>query len=128
MIRRFVKTSSLIFACFLAMDILMAYQMNLRYQNDQAMAVSLKLAALRAHIEKQITENLLLVYGTANYISVNPNLSQAEFQQYAKGVMARQNLLKKPGSSPGFSAWTKTLFLHPLKNFLPWFIRKTLPW
>lgn len=56
-----MKTSGLIFACFLAMDMFMAYQMNLLNQKDQAMAVSLKLAALRADIEKQIMENLLLV-------------------------------------------------------------------
>ncbi len=102
MIRRFLKISGLIFICFLVMDMFMAYQMNLRYQNDQAMSVSLKLSALRAHIEKEITQNLLLVYGTANYISVNPTLSQAQFQLYAKGVMARQNLLKNLGAAPDF--------------------------
>jgi len=112
LIRRFVKNSGLIFACFLAMDIFMAYQMNLRYQNDQAMAVSLKLSVIRAHIEKEITQNLLLVYGTANFISVNPDLSQTEFQQYAKGVMARQNLLKNLGAAPDFVI----KYIYPLEG------------
>jgi diguanylate cyclase (GGDEF)-like protein/PAS domain S-box-containing protein len=86
--------------------------MNLRYQNDQAMAVSLKLSALRAHIEKEITQNLLLVYGTANFISVNPKLSQAQFQQYAKGVMAGQNLLKNLGAAPDFVI----KYIYPLEG------------
>lgn len=112
MTKRFVKNSGLIFACFLVMDIFMAYQMNLRYQNDQGMAVSLKLSALRAHIEKEITQNLLLVYGTANFISVNPKLTQAEFHQYAKGVMARQNLLKNLGAAPDFVM----KYMYPLEG------------
>jgi diguanylate cyclase (GGDEF)-like protein/PAS domain S-box-containing protein len=92
----------LIFAGFLAMDIFITYQMNHQYRTDQEMKVSLKLATLRAHIEKEIIQNLLLVYGTANFISVTPDLSQAQFEQYAKGVMAGQNLLKNLGAAPDF--------------------------
>jgi PAS domain S-box-containing protein len=105
----------LVFTCFVVMDLFMAYQMNLRYQNDQATKVSLELAALRARIEKEITQNLLLVYGTANYISVTPGLSQTEFQQYAKGVMAGQNLLKSLGAAPDFVIQ----YVYPLEENRP---------
>jgi hypothetical protein len=69
LIRRLAIIGILVFTGFLVMDLFMAYQINLRYQNNQATKVSLKLAALRSRIEKEVTQNLLLVCGTANYIS-----------------------------------------------------------
>jgi hypothetical protein len=52
----------LVFAGFLVMDLFMAYQINLRYQNDQATKMSLKLAALRPRALKRRSRKICCWY------------------------------------------------------------------
>lgn len=75
-------------------DFFVQSQLSQRNRIQRTLDTSLRLAALRANIEKEINENLLLVYGMASYLSVNPLASEREFGSYARELMRRPNLLK----------------------------------
>lgn len=77
-------------------------QLRERYRNEQRVAVAQELATLRAKIEKDVVENLSLIYGAANFISVTPDLTQEAFAQYAKGVLDKEHQLKNLGAARGF--------------------------
>ena len=98
--RRFLQQLILIFLCALALDVFLQFQMARQYRNDQVLDVSLRLSTLRARIEKEIVSNLLLVQGTANFISVTPDMTQELYAQYASGVAAGKNLPKNVGAAP----------------------------
>lgn len=86
----------------LVLDLFLSQQLLVQYNNDQKVDVSLRLAALRARLEKEITANLLLVQGVANYISVTPSLDQEQFAQYAETVLQGTSLIKNLGAAPDF--------------------------
>jgi diguanylate cyclase (GGDEF)-like protein/PAS domain S-box-containing protein len=51
-------------------------------------------------MENQIVNNLLLIQGTANYISVHPDLTAEEFSLYAQGALQGNNILLNLGAAP----------------------------
>jgi diguanylate cyclase (GGDEF)-like protein/PAS domain S-box-containing protein len=84
------------------LDFFVQSQLSQRNRTQRTLDTSLRLAALRANIEKEINENLLLVYGMASYLSVNPLASEREFDSYARELMRRPNLLKNFSAAPDF--------------------------
>ncbi len=99
---RFVKKTVLIVLFALSLDIFLQHQLMERLKNDRIVSVSSQLATLRARIEKGITGNLLLIQGSANFISLNPDISSETFSRYAQEVMRRPNLLRNLGALPDF--------------------------
>ncbi len=95
-----------------ALDYFIQSHLSLRYRSQRTVATSLRLAAVRWSIEKEITENLLLVYGMASFLSVNPLASEREFGRYAQELMRRPNLLKNLSAAPDFVI----SYVHPLQG------------
>ena len=102
MYNRFFIRVILIFIFISTIDYIINNQLTFRYRNSQTVEISLQLSTLRARIEKELTQNLLLVEGMANFISIRPELPRNEFIQYAQTVMAGKNLLKNIGAAPDF--------------------------
>lgn len=92
----------LIILAALALDAFIQYQLARQYRNDQHLDVSLRLSALRANLEKEITGDLLLVQGTASFISVTPDLTHELFSNYAQRVLEKNDLVKNLGVAPDF--------------------------
>lgn len=112
MVKRVLFRIAILAVCVLALDIFLVSQLSRRQMNDQTVDVSLQLAALRARLEKEITEDLLLVQGTANHIAIAPDLSQERFARYARGVLSGDNSLKNLGAAPDFVM----RFVYPLEE------------
>ncbi|ACS80153.1 diguanylate cyclase [Maridesulfovibrio salexigens] len=114
MIKRVLPRIAIILIFILALDFFLIGQLSREQMNDQRVEVSLQLAALRARLEKEITKNLLLVQGTANYIAIAPDQSQEKFARYAKEALSGENLLKNLGAAPDFVM----RFVYPLEGNL----------
>ena len=112
MIKRLTGILVLIFCFVLSVDLFLVHQLKLRQENKQTVETSLKLSALRARVEKEITGNLLLLNGTAHFISMHPDLSRDLFNRYAGRVIQGNNLLKNLAAAPEFII----TFVYPIKN------------
>lgn len=84
------------------LDFFVQYELNRQHENDQRLDVTSELSTLRALLEKEITSNLLLVQGTANFISVTPNLNKRIFNNFANRALEGTDLLKNIGAAPDF--------------------------
>lgn len=112
MIKKVLFRVAILAVGILALDLFLVGQLSRRHMNDQRVETSLQLAAFRAQLEKEVTKNLLLVQGAANYIAVAPDLTQEKFVRYAKGVLSGDNLLKNIGAAPDFVM----RFVYPLEG------------
>lgn len=112
LIKKVLFRIALLAICILALDVFLVGQLSRRHLNDQRVETSLQLAAFRAQLEKEVTKNLLLVQGTANYIAIAPDLTQQEFARYAKGVLSGDNLLMNLAAAPDFVM----RFVYPLEG------------
>lgn len=112
MIKKVLPRIAIIFIFILALDIFLIGQLSREELSDSRVDVSLRLAALRARLEKEVTKNLLLVEGTANYIAVSPDMSQERFARYAREVLSGDNLLKNLGAAPDFVM----RFVYPIEG------------
>ncbi|UZP66200.1 diguanylate cyclase [Desulfovibrio mangrovi] len=83
-----------------------------KHLSEQHEYVFLKLGALRHQIEKELTANLLLIQGTANFISVTDNLTDDLFRQFAQETLKGENLLRNIAAAPDFTM----RFVYPLKG------------
>jgi diguanylate cyclase (GGDEF)-like protein/PAS domain S-box-containing protein len=82
------------------------------FRSDQALEISLRLAELRTRIEKEVTGNLLRVQGAANFISINPALTQQEFNRYAREALHGTDLLRNLAAAPDLVI----TYVYPLKG------------
>jgi len=98
----FLKNLLVILLAAVVMDGLLQYQMQQRHRQEQITDISLRLAAIRARIEKEITANLLLIQGTANYIALHPSLSEEDFNRFARETMEGEHLLRNLGVAPDY--------------------------
>ncbi|MFO7753805.1 MAG: diguanylate cyclase [Desulfobacteraceae bacterium] len=112
LIKRFTGIVLILLCFVLSVDLFLVHQLKLRQEDKQTVETSLKLSALRARVEKEITGNLLLLNGTADFISVHPDLSRDLFNRYAKRVVQGNNLLKNLGAAPDFIM----TYVYPLEN------------
>ncbi|MBK7521027.1 MAG: EAL domain-containing protein [Gammaproteobacteria bacterium] len=75
-----------------------------RYREEQAQNVRLdvieQLSAVRARIEGVINNNLSLTNGLAAFVAANPELDDAEFEAYAKAIIAREPTLINLAAAP----------------------------
>lgn len=83
-------------------DYFVQYQLTHLHRSDRILEVTSELSVLRARLEKEITANLLLVQGTANFISVTPDLTEKIYNSYAQLVLEEAHLLKNIAAAPDF--------------------------
>lgn len=112
MTKRYITYLLILFVSISAIDFLLQYELQRQYKKDQILDVSLRLSAFRANLEKEVTANLLLVQGTANFISVNPDLPPEVFSLYAQRVLEGADLLKNIGAAPDYVM----KYVYPLKG------------
>lgn len=102
MLRSFLIVVVFVVATTASLGFLINFQMSQRVVAEERSDVALRIATLRANIEKEIIHNLSLISGTATFISITPNMTQREFSLYAHGILERDNLLKNLGAAPNF--------------------------
>jgi len=84
------------------LDVL-AQQYALRaYRLTQHEFLLLKLSSLRQQLENELTANLQLLQGTANFIAVTEELTEEEFNEYARLTLTHGRLLKNLTAAPDF--------------------------
>lgn len=76
--------------------------LNRKHHQDQVADVTLKMAQIRARLEEKLVSCLILINGMSDYISVNPDLTENEFQAMASKLMAHSSLLKNMAAAPNF--------------------------
>ena len=94
--------ASILFILMFSIDFVLQKSLQKQYYSQSVVNVSQRLAPIRVSIEKEIVSNLLLIQGTANYISVHPQISEQEFNLYAEGALHETTLLRNLGAAPGF--------------------------
>ncbi|CCO23051.1 PAS domain S-box protein [Maridesulfovibrio hydrothermalis] len=109
---RIVKYIVIIAVMGLMLDTFLQHQILHRYKNNQILSVSLQSAAIRAHLEKEVNGNLLLVQGLADYISLHPLLQESEFSLYTQGMLRRSGLIKSIVAAPDYIV----RYVYPLKG------------
>lgn len=92
----------IVFLLLSSIDFVVQKSLTSQYYSQSVANVSQTVASVRANIEKEIVSNLLLIHGTANYISVHPKITNEEFALYASGALSETSLLKNLGAAPGF--------------------------
>ena len=110
MTRRFLIVATLILACAVGVEALIENKLERLEAAREREAVSSQIATLRADFEKEIVENLSLIYGTANFLAATPDMTQAKFSQYVEGVFALDTLLLNMAAAPDFIM----TYVHPL--------------
>ena len=83
-----------------ALDFFLQRQFHLGERKQQELETTHQLSAIRAKLEEVLDANLLVIYGMASYIAVNPDLDQTRFAGFAQEIMRRPNLLKNMGAGP----------------------------
>ncbi|WP_316897508.1 diguanylate cyclase [Pseudodesulfovibrio indicus] len=102
MIARFLFAAILVVLASAGVEGVLEYELLTRSKNEERLAVLNRVSTLRADLEKELIENLSLIYGTANFLSVTPDMDQDKFKQYAKGVFAWGPLLRNLAAAPDF--------------------------
>ncbi|AMK12846.1 diguanylate cyclase [Pseudodesulfovibrio indicus] len=110
MIARFLFAAILVVLASAGVEGVLEYELLTRSRSEERLAVLNRVSTLRADLEKELIENLSLIYGTANFISVTPDMNQRKFEQYAKGVLAWDPLLRNLAAAPDFVM----AYVHPL--------------
>jgi diguanylate cyclase (GGDEF)-like protein/PAS domain S-box-containing protein len=89
-----------LFFVLFSVDLVLQELLLREYRSQQVVDVSQRIAPIRVGMENQIVNNLLLIKGTANYISVHPDLTAEEFSLYAQGALQGSNILLNLGAAP----------------------------
>jgi diguanylate cyclase (GGDEF)-like protein/PAS domain S-box-containing protein len=71
-----------------------------RYQLEKREMIRELSGFIRARIEANLSNDLLIVHSTAAYISVNPNVTQEEFQEFASKIFRDSTTLKNLAAAP----------------------------
>ncbi|WP_432738678.1 PAS domain S-box protein [Maridesulfovibrio sp. FT414] len=106
------KYIAVILFAAVVLDIFIQHQLFQRYRNDQILSVHLQAATIRARLEKQISSNLYIVQGLANYISLNPDLSAGNFDQYSREVLYSSKMIRAIGAAPDYVV----RYVYPLRG------------
>ena len=94
------------------LDGVVQFQLARMHRQDQILDVSMRIAALRAQMEKEINSNLLVVQGMADFISVLPDLDERMFAQFARKALEEPGLLKNLTAAPDYVM----KFVYPLQG------------
>lgn len=97
---------------FTLLDSVIQYQLVQNHKKDQIVHVTQVLSALRAKLEKEVTSNLLIIEGTANFISMVPDQNQEIFSRYSKEALSESSLLRNMTAAPDFVME----FVYPLEG------------
>jgi len=68
-------------------------------QQQRITEVTRQLSAYQARLETLVNNNLELTQGLAAYISLNPELDQQEYAQFARLLLANENQIKNMGAA-----------------------------
>ncbi len=71
-----------------------------RAQSEELARVASKVGLLRVNLENSVLSNLLLLRGLGTYVQVNPELSNAEFQEFARNMFLQDNELRNFAIAP----------------------------
>ncbi len=77
---------------------ILAQETQLRWQND----LQTRISHVRSQLEWSITGNLTLAHALAAYISVNPDLSEAEFQNFGSEIDRHSHRLRNLVAAPDY--------------------------
>lgn len=83
-----------------AIDVVLQDSLDSKNINQARVDVLHKTAAIRANIEKEIVNNLLVLQGVANYISVQPDMNATLFDAYASIAIRDGKLLRNIAAAP----------------------------
>jgi diguanylate cyclase (GGDEF)-like protein/PAS domain S-box-containing protein len=99
---KFSMYMTVLFLVLLSADLVLQELLLRQYRSQQVVDVSQRIAPIRVDIEKEIVNNLFLIQGTANYISVHPDITADEFARYARSALQESHLLRNLGAAPDF--------------------------
>lgn len=102
MIRRFIFTAILVTLAAGLLQAALEHEILEWSRGEERITVYNRVSILRADIEKELIENLSLIYGTGNYLSITPDITQERFELYARGVFALDPLLRNLAAAPDF--------------------------
>lgn len=83
-----------------------------RFHQQQTQDVLLEMSLVRAQLEGSISANLQTVRGLAAAISVEPNMDQQRFAQFARPLISGKNTLRNIGAAPDMVI----RLMYPLKG------------
>ncbi|WP_320171584.1 PAS domain S-box protein [Maridesulfovibrio sp.] len=106
------KYLAAIFLTAILLDAFLQHQLLQRYRNDQILNVYQQTAVIRARLEKQVASNLYIIQGLANYISLNPSFSKADFDHYSQEMMYNSDEIRNVSAAPDYVV----RYVHPLKG------------
>ncbi|WP_319584799.1 diguanylate cyclase [uncultured Pseudodesulfovibrio sp.] len=109
---KFTIYLTVLFLLLFSVDLVLQELLLRQFRSQQVVDVSQRIAPIRVGIEKEIVNNLLLIQGTANYISVHPDITAKEFRLYAQGALQGSNLLRNLGAAPDLIM----RFVYPLRG------------
>lgn len=101
--KRLPIAAFILLAAIICIDALSQFYLKSLHLQSQEDAVFLHIAALRYQIERDITGNLLLIQGTANFISATDNLTDDTFNRYAAEALTGSKVLKNLAAAPDFT-------------------------
>ncbi|MBC16135.1 MAG: diguanylate cyclase [Desulfovibrio sp.] len=97
---------------FTLLDSVIQYQLVQNHKKTQIVDVTQELSTLRAKIEKEVTSNLLIIEGTANFVSMVPDMGQELFSRYSKEALSESSILRNMTAAPDFVM----KFVYPLEG------------
>ncbi|MFV0347095.1 MAG: PAS domain S-box protein, partial [Halodesulfovibrio sp.] len=100
--KRLALAALLLLASVVLLDVLTQSHLKDKHILEQRDALFLKLGSLRHQVEKELTANLLLIQGTANFIAVSDELTDERFNRYAEEALKGNSQLKNLVAAPDF--------------------------
>jgi len=109
---KFLIYTVIILALVITGDFLSQRYVGERFRAQQFTRTQVELGVLRANLESAITANLQIIDAVAAYVSVNPELTQDEFDQYAQAILRQPNKLANIAAAPDF----RVSYVFPLEG------------
>ena len=110
--KRLALAALLLLSSVMLLDFLTQLHLKEKHQLEQRDALFLKLGSLRHQVEKELTANLLVIQGTANFIAVTDDLTVERFNSYVQEALKTNSLLKNIVAAPDFVL----RYVYPLKG------------
>ncbi len=110
--KRLALAAFLLLVSVMALDVLTQLHLKEKHLLEQRDDLFLKLGSLRHLVEKELTANLLLIQGTANFIVATGNLTDDNFDKYAREALRGNSEIKNLVAAPDFVI----RYVYPLKG------------
>ncbi|MGM0632576.1 MAG: putative bifunctional diguanylate cyclase/phosphodiesterase [Pseudomonadota bacterium] len=97
---RFVGLLTVLVVTVLAAMMFVEQRYRQQQQQSQQEAVFERLGIIRYRLERELTNNLSLLTGTAAFIAANPDFTEEEYARYAAAVLRRQPAVVNLAAAP----------------------------